>query len=261
MTKAQGQGYERNMERALGIPHGSFSIDRPAGEPFKFNIPCDGGRARQAHIAVLERTNMPNPDRIRRVIAAIGWRTNGGHIVCPDCIQAEREAKSARKTAPKPAAPAPTQETKPMPTDNVTPIATAERQPSKDARAMRRAVLEWLEQGYDTDAGRYRAGITDASIAKETGAAAQMVAKLREEFYGEAGEPPELQEARDLIEVERRALERANATIAEKVAEVKATIERCERDIADNRRHCEAKVKAALERIDSIAKRNGWAAA
>lgn len=262
MTKAQGQGYERNMERALGIPHGSFTIDRPAGGAFLFHIPCDGGKARESHTAILERTNMPNPDRIRRVIAAIGWRTNGRHITCPECQAAERAAKAARKAAPKPpASPAPIQETKPMPTDNVTPIATAAApQPSKDARAMRRAVLEWLEQGYDTDAGRYRPGITDATIAKETGAAAQMVGKLREEFYGDAGEPPELQEARDIIQREREALERANTTIAGKVAEAKATIERLEKDIADNVRHCEKQVAAALERIEQIAKRNGWAA-
>ncbi len=266
MTKAQGQGYERNMERALGIPHGSFTIDRPAGQPFLFHIPCTGGRARDPHTAILERTNMPNPERIRRVMAAIGWRMNGGHIVCPDCQAAERASKASRKaqlktttaTAPVANIEAP-KETKPMPADNVTPIAAAP-QPTKDARAMRRAVLEWLEQGYDTDAGRYRPGITDATIAKETGAAEQMVGKLREEFYGDAGEPPELQEARYIIQRERQALERANTTIADKVAEAKATIERLERDIADNRRHCDKTVAQALERIEQIAKRNGWAA-
>ena len=262
MSKAENAKILREYARALHQPIGSITVDRPHGaNAFVYGIPCSGGKNRPKHQAMLERTNMVNPDAMARILETLGWRT-GRKITCPECLQAERSPFSvldkiidheraqvplraralngAAKISPnpewkepaeiggnsgnEPAAKPQAQETKPMPTtDNVTPIGAA-AQPSKDARAMRRSVLEWLEQGYDTANGRYNAGITDATIAKETGAPETLVKKLREEFYGDAGAPPEYEA-------------------------LLAAIAKCERDLAAGLTACEQEIEAAKEQM------------
>lgn len=280
MSKSEGAEWINDFERNLGIPSGSLDIDRPTGKPFQFHIPCDGGRGGQPHKAILECSNMPNPDRMRRIVGAKGWRTNGRHITCPDCVQAER----TRKSLPKPPAQsfgdqirdavaplklpvkqrarasAPSiieapQETKPM----ATAANDTQPQPTKDGRAMRRAIVEWLDQAYDTDAGRYRPGFSDNSIANEAKAPEPLVKKIREEFYGEAGEPPELQAAREEITAAGEALERANAAIQQKVGELQGQITTLTRDAENNRTKCEQIVRDALAKVEAAAKANGWA--
>lgn len=72
---------------------------------------------------------------------------------------------------------------------------------SDEARLAKRLVVAELEDHYDDKAKRYRAGHCDASIARTTGIAEAVVAKIRDEFFGPTAppEPPELTRLRESI--------------------------------------------------------------
>lgn len=97
-------------------------------------------------------------------------------------------------------------------------LADQEQAPtaSDQARAAKRAVMQWLDEAFNVEKGTYRAGISDASIAKETGVAEAKVKSLREEFYGPLGEPDELRELRETIAAfEKKAKNQFDALMQE----------------------------------------------
>ena len=102
-----------------------------------------------------------------------------------------------------PAAPCPTlKETKPMATQEQAAAPTATEQ----ARAAKRAVMQWLDEAFNVEKGTFQAGVSDATIAKETGVAEAKVKALREEFYGPLGEPDEMRELKEALAAANKAL-------------------------------------------------------
>lgn len=69
---------------------------------------------------------------------------------------------------------------------------TPPRQPTRDEK---RAIMDMLKEIYDVDAGRYKGGETDKTIAEtlEGGIMPGWVAQLREEFFGPDGGNDEME--------------------------------------------------------------------
>lgn len=118
----------------------------------------------------------------------------------------------------------------------------ADEERSAAARKAHRAVIQWLEESFDEEAGAFKGGMSDASIAKETGAAVEYVAKVREEFFGPLKEPGELAAIRARIE---ELHDKADELIRDATAAASVI-----RDQAGS-------LKAEMARI---AKANGWKA-
>lgn len=82
----------------------------------------------------------------------------------------------------------------------VTPIKDSE--PSPGVKAMERLFVRIMDdEGYNEAEKRYKPTYNDARMAKETGLSEAHIAKLRERFFGPAGEPDEVSELRGLIDI------------------------------------------------------------
>jgi hypothetical protein len=202
-------------------------------------VPCHGVCG-QTH--TIELAKATPPQGVRRKLEVAGWRI-GRRRLCPNCNKpAEYEVGYGRPPkhtqfqpgqSGNPAGRPRTKET-PVPKETPPPI------PTEAARAMRRSVIQWLEEAYDVPTSAYRAGVTDASIAKETGAPEALVGQLREENYGPLAEPSEL-------------------------AEVRAELAAIKREAADARQALDMKLSAlngrqtaAEQKLARVAKANGW---
>lgn len=118
--------------------------------------------------------------------------------------------------------------------------APPSKQPSAPSLVARRATIEWIMEAFDADKGRYKAGVSDASIAKETGLAEAAVAEIRELNFGALKEPTE-------IEASRQELDRLVESIAEFERRAAATVEQWRKDITAHR-----------NRLGALIAKNGW---
>lgn len=185
-------------------------------------LPCKGGD----HDVEYPMEKMLPPDALKRQLANRGW-TTGKRLTCPEH---NRREKPDMPEAAQPAV--------------VTPAAGM----TPDARKVHRAVMEALMSVYDDDGKRYTAGYTDTKVAEETGAAVEYVRKTREEFFGPVAVPPEFTALRGELDA------------------LTASIASARRDMATIRQNAEAKIaelaeqaKAINDKLDRIAKTNGWA--
>lgn len=145
------------------------------------------------------------------------WGRKGG--LTKEANRLKREEERLKQEGRIPAAPCPTlKETKIMADQE---RGTAAPTASDPARAAKRAVMQWLDEAFNVEKGTYQAGVSDATIAKETGVAETKIKALREEFYGPLGEPDELREMKaKLIAVEAAYLEAARV-FDQEVARIK----------------------------------------
>lgn len=166
-------GWETSVQRILGRdvsvgPHG-LSVFIPCKGP------CD-------QVVTFRTPKVMSPEGLRRKLETDGWRLARPRH-CPTCNAAQPQTKEKKPVTHKPTL---------MATAAPRAVAAAPPPtPTEAARAMRRQVIQWLEEAYDVDKSAYRAGVTDESIAKETGAALALVKQLREENYGPLAIPPE----------------------------------------------------------------------
>ncbi len=177
-------GWERSVQRVLGNdvsvgPHGLSVL-----------IPCKGPCAQVVKFAT---PKVMSPEGLRRKLEVEGWRLARPRC-CPLCNAALPQMKEKKPVSDKSTL---------MATAAPRAVATVPT-PTDAARAMRRAVIQWLEEAYDVGKSVYRAGVTDESIAKETGAALALVKQLREENYGPLSIPPEIAELAADLEGLRR---------------------------------------------------------
>lgn len=217
-------GWERSVQRVLGNdvsvgPHGLSVL-----------IPCKGPCA---GVVTFATPKVMSPEGLRRKLEVEGWRL-GSRRQCPKCNAPKAQSKekvsvsdkSTLMTAAAPRAMA-----------AATPPAQS---PTDAARAVRRAVIQWLEEAYDVGKSAYRAGVTDDSIAKETGAAVALVKQLREENYGPLAMPSEVAE----LLAEMSAIRR-EGTEARELLDTKLS--------ALNGRQT-----AVEQKLERLAKANGW---
>lgn len=79
--------------------------------------------------------------------------------------------------------------------EKVVPIATP------NAKQAKRDALRWLDESFDTVAGRYKSGMNDEKIATECGLSAKAIADLRAEFGYDLKTPPEIAAMQDVASV------------------------------------------------------------
>lgn len=212
-------GWEVSVQRILGRdvsvgPHG-LSVFIPCKGP------CD-------QVITFRTPKVMSPEGLRRKLEVDGWRLARPRH-CPNCNAARPQTKE------KPVTDKPTLAVVPTP-----PAPPAAPTPTDAARAMRRAVIQWLEEAYDVDKANYRAGVTDESIAKDTGAALALVKQLREENYGPLSLPPELAEVME----ELGGIKRELTTTREKFDSAMSAIT--------------GRAMAAEQKLARIAQKNGW---
>lgn len=177
-------------------------------------------------------------------LKAKGWTFIRNVARCPDC-----EAKRKVADQPKPAKPnlVLVQKEPAMTQQPAVTTATAPRQPSREQK---RAIIDLLNDVYDTAAERYRGKDTDQTVAEVLGAGIMpgWVAQIREELFGPDGGNDELEALRlelaGLNDVVQKTVKDATAKLAEVNAALKAVTE-TERKIADLTKRVEA-VKAAV---------------
>ncbi|MFL5900892.1 MAG: hypothetical protein ACJ75S_06800 [Solirubrobacterales bacterium] len=226
-------------------------------------IPCSRGHGVQIEMP----TKFPH-DVVKKKLMQQGWVFHGSKPVCPDCVEADKHKgpRAKPKLTVVPAAPPPQQDLEPIvpqptvpekepPMDtSATAIASATLTPSARAKAARREVMQWLEESFELtgpEKGRYKAGVTDATIAKETGCSEDAVKKIREEFFGLLDKPKEL----DGISAEIGTLRLAAAELERKATEAADEIKRNATAEAEVIRR---KATELTERLNKISREQGW---
>lgn len=163
-----------------------------------------------------------------------GWQT-GKQLVCPTCREQAKRDKTAAKVATK--------------KEEVQVMATQPEQekpvPSDAAKRAKRLVYMALEDYYDDARKAYKAGHSDASIAKEIGVAEAFVAKIREEDFGPIAEPAEITALRNQIAKLREDGVAAFAAAEEALSRA----DRLQRAVND-----------AVGELSALCRRNGWRA-
>lgn len=207
------QTYTRGFERTF--PRGSTI--RPQGAGVEVSIPCAHGHDRTDHYTA---ARLPM-DKLKTYLVGRGWTFRGKKSTCPDCNQKKREEAMERVTS-------------------IDVPAVAKLPVTTDARKAKREVMTWLDQSFNVDKGRYDEGVSDASIAKETGMAEQAVATLREEFYGPLREPVEV------------------ANFRKRLTDVETAVDNIEAQAKDTFSAIREQVAKLASELAAIVKRNGW---
>lgn len=150
-------------------------LDADTGKKgMKVTARCACGRTEAKH----DRRPLP-PNVWIKHFQNRGWNFVHKKPVCPDCSSHNKEEKVPPELKAVPA---------------------NDKQPTDSAKRVRRLVYMAIEESYIEDKG-YKAGVTDETIAKECNCAENLVASVRQEFFGDAGEPlpPEVAQLRDDI--------------------------------------------------------------
>jgi uncharacterized Zn finger protein (UPF0148 family) len=108
----------------------------------------------------------PNEGQMHAKLVGHGWELFKGALLCPKCKAERKVVKMNPASAPK--------------------EAEAEA-PPEPTRPQKRAIMDLLEEVYDTKSECYRRGDTDDTIAAVLEVRPGWVSKLREEFFGPAG--------------------------------------------------------------------------
>lgn len=179
-------------EARAELPRGSDI--QYSGSGVELRVACKHGHAEIVHL----QKRFP-ADAIRRVLSNKGWQFHGNKATCP--AHADNKVKGENVTQISEAMKA-AQEGK------VVPIASP---PAKHAK---RDALRWLDESFDTVAGRYKDGMTDQKIADEVGLSVKAVADLRAEFGYDLKTPPEIVQMQDVAETLKSDIE----TLAQEAA-------------------------------------------
>lgn len=220
--------YENDLQKRI---HRNVSAKLIQGGVIEVHIPCE-----ECSDPPTWTTNkMLAADAVAGKLRKIGW-TIGRHCKCPNHKrvkkavsrpandQAEHGTDTSRAAAPIMAGVAHKPKLSIVPNSPIAPIQKKEAnamtktqtqtqeapQPaletpvspspaSVEARAAKRQVISWLDEGFDVEAGRFKEDVNDASIAKETGLSEAQVKALREDLYGPLKEPKEIADLRDDI--------------------------------------------------------------
>ena len=177
---------------------GSFPNGR-----FHAEVKCD----RCPATAEWTANSMPQPSVVITKIRNKGWQVSKKKVTCPQCQKAEKRVKELERitfvpVAPPMALPVPAQVIKApiMKEKPMTSIA-----PTDQAKAAKRQAYGLLLDAYDDQNKRYRGDWSDQKIADQTGLSVAKVAQIREEDFGPAGPPPQLDNLKQqLVRIEDR---------------------------------------------------------
>ncbi|PIE10037.1 MAG: hypothetical protein CSA72_10510 [Rhodobacterales bacterium] len=136
-------------------------------------------------------------------LQAQGWTFIGKHLRCGSCSAKRRAARAAEKKAE---------------SDD----ANAPREPT---RQQKREIMEILEDVYDVDAGCYKGGETDDTVADLLDVLPGWVARLRDEFFGPSGANADIAALREEL---TQALNSASAiatSFSDRLADLRAAMD------------------------------------
>lgn len=206
------------------------------------DLPC-------RHCGLIEKVfhsaNRMPPEKISRVLKTRGW-TIGNRANKHECpVHTSYHANDQAKELPMPANDAPPPRTiSPMRAAPIPPPPVpAPAVPTHDARAARREAWEWLNEGFDPEAGRFKPGINDATIAKETGLSEEAIAAIRDENFGPLKEPEEIAEL-------RKELGELEADMQKALGEMT--------EIANGVSRMGERIMAFNTRLSDLSRKNGW---
>lgn len=210
------QTYTSGFERTF--PRGA-TIKPWQGGGVELSIPCSHNHEATEHYD--KRLPM---DKLRSHLINKGWTFRGKKASCPACNQKDDKPMERVTTIN---TPTPLKE-------QLQPVAT------NLARKARREAMQWLSEAFDPDKGKYSAGVSDATIAKETTLSEQAVAALRDEFFGSIKEPAEIAELRKAI-----------SDVAQQADALAGDTKRVVDNIAGT-------IRDLTNRLDALVKKNGW---
>jgi hypothetical protein len=184
------------------------------------HLPCLRG-----HTVDFELSPHTSPDVAAKRLLRAGW-TIGKHLTCPEHTRKKRapEPKIIIKEELMP-------DVLPAAVDLPPPTVTAKAPPSDRARAAQREALNWLTESFNVEKGTYAKDVSDLTIAKETGLATAVVAKLREDFYGPLKAPGEIEEFRNALKNLRDDISAQGETLRQAVRTLELRLDRlCEKN-------------------------------
>lgn len=195
----------------------------PAQPSHILRLPCSG-HCKLTKEFIFSGKRLP-PDAIVAKLKRLGWKT-GSKLICPSC----------NGHAPRPVLVEEPMQKAELTSGTALSSSGAMPAPESTARALRRAVVEWLDQAYDLPKQCYKEGFSDATIAKETGTSETNVAKLRDEFFGPAAppEPKEIRRLREAIEQHATRLEALRQTLETEERNTDALMHRLQELVAKN---------------------------
>jgi hypothetical protein len=162
-------GYERDLER--------FGIERKwqvvgTNPRYTFGVKCSKCPSFRDRAYRME----PPPDQIAKQLRIEGWHIDGKENTCPVCIQKLKEQRRAKQAM------------------------TGTTQDTTKATV---AVYEALIKAYNREAGRYRQGHDDVSVAQEAKVSPVFVERVREASFGKMKIDPELEKIeRDIADMQ-----------------------------------------------------------
>jgi len=217
MRKETNLDFEAALHR--GIPGAVYIPDRERNGQMTVTVPCS--ECGPVEKAFHSGSKIP-PLKIARSLKRRGWIISNklGRHICPACNKKEPVMD---KTDPKPKL-----------------GIVSKPNASDQARRAKRAALEWLQEAFDPEAGRYRENESDKTIAKEVGLSEAAVAAIREEYFGPIKKPKEV--------------EMLAAEVSKIREEASAIRERANKDVTDLMK----KADALDAKINALRTANGW---
>lgn len=148
------------------------------------------------------------PERMRRVLTQNGWRI----------IKNKWHKPEEKKDEP----------------------VSKPQAPTDAARKAKRDASTWIDEAFDIDTGRYRAGVSDKSIGEEVGLSEDAVAAIREDFFGPLKEPEEVAQWRSEIKAIRKQCDDMQSEAADTCTKIINRLDKLSRQ------------------IENTIQRNGW---
>lgn len=156
-------------------------------------VPC----CRKHKVPVRLSKKFP-PEVVAKKLMQAGWKV-GNKLTCPKHAKGHRREQGMDGDQIDACALPETTEQQPahawlLPQQEEAPMTTPTPPPSASVAAKAKQVeaITWLAESFDAEKGVFKGDVSDATIAKETGLSVEAVVALREQFFGELKEPPEI---------------------------------------------------------------------
>lgn len=188
-----------------------------------YRIECD----QCAELVPLHLSGVFPVDQVEKTLKRKGWRL-GKPQLCPSHasdFHARKAIPMSQSNEPESAVASPAN-------------SDAAQLASDAAKAAKRAAIQWLEEAFNIERGQYRAQVSDAVVASETGLSEPQVKALREDLFGPLKEPQEIDALRSEI-----------ARIEKQFRDRSIQLDKDTREAIGN----------AMRRLDAMASKNGWA--
>lgn len=160
------------------------------------------------------------PDMASQYLTQRGWvdPLNSRKARCPECVAADRAAKSEKEVTPMPKPSPAAREAAPDPKLAVVAVAEAPRTPTREDN---RRIHDRIDEYWNGELGCYLGVYSDAGIALQLDMPRAWVAAVRDQFFGPDTNEEKRAAPAKLVEYEKR-LKAAEDGLIAKASEVEA---------------------------------------